>query len=111
MVYSAASLADLSTTDRESDADLVEQVLAGVAVALFRDGCRRFVIAGGESSGRVMAALGVTSLRIGPAIAPGVAWSEAATADGARLAVALKSGNFGEVGLFVDAWDELEPAA
>ncbi|WP_454763812.1 3-oxo-tetronate kinase [Cupriavidus campinensis] len=72
---------------------LVEQALAGIAAALKARGTRRFVVAGGETSGAVVQALGVQALRIGTQIAPGV--PATVTLDDAPLALALKSGNFG----------------
>jgi uncharacterized protein YgbK (DUF1537 family) len=59
---------------------------------------RRLVVAGGETSGAVVQALGVDALAIGPEIDPGVPWT-AATGD-VPLALALKSGNFGGVDFF-----------
>ena len=81
-------------------AALVEETLAGIAMRAREAGARRFVVAGGETSGAVAAALGVTRLRIGPSIAPGVPWCAAV---GAPLALALKSGNFGAETFFADA--------
>ena len=43
-----------------------------LATALAAQGVRRFVIAGGETSGAVVSALKVEALEIGPQIAPGV---------------------------------------
>ena len=54
---------------------------------------RRFVVAGGETSGAVVEALGVRALAIGPEIAPGVPWTWAV--GGEPFQLALKSGNFG----------------
>jgi uncharacterized protein YgbK (DUF1537 family) len=107
LVYSTDSLDDLrhGVTD---GAELVERAFGAVADRLVALGATQLIIAGGESSGRVMAELGVARLRIGPAIAPGVAWSEAITAAGEPLNVALKSGNFGEPDMFTEAWQELE---
>jgi uncharacterized protein YgbK (DUF1537 family) len=60
------------------------------------------IVAGGETSGAVLAALGVTRLRIGPCIDPGVHWT---VSEGeVRLALALKSGNFGSEDFFQKAW-------
>ena len=56
-------------------------------------------------------ALGVTQLRIGPQIDPGVPWCHAespARPDGLHLA--LKSGNFGGVDFFTRAFATLAPA-
>ena len=61
-------------------------------------GVRRLVVAGGETSGAVVKALGVATLRIGAQIDPGVPWTEA-RAVASALALALKSGNFGSVRL------------
>jgi len=59
------------------------------------------VVAGGETSGAVVKALGVSGLRIGPQIDPGVPWTQ--TVGEPRLALALKSGNFGAVDFFTKA--------
>jgi uncharacterized protein YgbK (DUF1537 family) len=59
----------------------------------------------------VVKALGVTGLRIGPEIDPGVPWTVALQrqgGDAARpLALALKSGNFGSEDFFTKAWSRL----
>jgi uncharacterized protein YgbK (DUF1537 family) len=52
-----------------------------------------------------VAALGVTALRIGPEIDPGVPWTRAI--GGPDVALALKSGNFGAPDFFLKAWDML----
>jgi uncharacterized protein YgbK (DUF1537 family) len=79
---------------------LVEQCLADVACGLVAAGVRRLVVAGGETSGAVVQALGVRTLRIGAAICPGVPWTHA---EGRALLLALKSGNFGGPGFFAEA--------
>jgi uncharacterized protein YgbK (DUF1537 family) len=60
------------------------------------------VVAGGETSGAITQALGITRLEIGPEIAPGVPWTFAEV-EGERVALALKSGNFGVETFFEDA--------
>ena len=83
---------------------LVEHTLAELAQGLVQAGVRRLVVAGGETSGAVVQALGVPQLRIGAAICPGVPWTEATLpASGEPLWLALKSGNFGGVDFFADA--------
>lgn len=83
---------------------LVEHALAELAQALVQAGVRRLVVAGGETSGAVVQALGVPQLRIGPSICPGVPWTEATLpTSGEPLWLALKSGNFGGVDFFADA--------
>ncbi|WP_308916632.1 3-oxo-tetronate kinase [Jannaschia sp. LMIT008] len=81
---------------------LVEAALAACAVAARDAGAGRFVVAGGETSGAVTQALGVTRLDIGPEIAPGVPWTFC-DSGGRRIALALKSGNFGAETFFADA--------
>ncbi|WP_062220818.1 3-oxo-tetronate kinase [Aureimonas sp. D3] len=73
----------------------VERALATVARRLVHEGgVRRVLVAGGETSGAVVEALGVTGLRIGPSIDPGVPWTQSVGTP-EPLALALKSGNFG----------------
>ncbi|HUS55526.1 MAG TPA: 3-oxo-tetronate kinase [Thermohalobaculum sp.] len=82
-------------------AALVEDTLAAIATAARALGTRRFVVAGGETSGAVAKALGANRLAVGPSIAPGVPWC--ATLDAEPIAMALKSGNFGAETFFADA--------
>ena len=67
-----------------------------------RRGVRRLVVAGGETSGAVVKALGVEALAIGPQIDPGVPWTMS-IGPAPRLALALKSGNFGAPDFFEKA--------
>jgi uncharacterized protein YgbK (DUF1537 family) len=87
---------------REAAGGLVEEALAGIAEGLVARGARRLVVAGGETSGAVVARLGVRSLRIGPEIDPGVPWTYA---EPAGLHLALKSGNFGGRDFFLKAFE------
>lgn len=86
---------------------VVEVALAELASAAREAGRRRFVIAGGETSGAVTKALGVTRLDIGEEIAPGVPWTYAESG-GSLIALTLKSGNFGQPGFFAEAVAKLE---
>ncbi|MDQ7248605.1 3-oxo-tetronate kinase [Dongia sedimenti] len=91
---------------RERAGELVEQALAKIAQGLVAAGVRRLVVAGGETSGAVVQGLGVKALQIGPQIDPGV---PACLAIGTpRLALALKSGNFGAEDFFMKALDVLK---
>lgn len=85
--------------------NLIEQALADIARALHAGGVRRFVIAGGETSGAVVQALGVQALRIGAQIDPGVPATASVGAE--PIAMALKSGNFGSVDFFEKALRQL----
>lgn len=86
---------------RDKAGELVESALSSLAVTLREAGVDRFVVAGGETSGAVVKALGVDALCIGAQIAPGVPWTVSTGA--APLALALKSGNFGGPDFFADA--------
>jgi uncharacterized protein YgbK (DUF1537 family) len=91
-------------------ADLLERAAAAIAVrAVDALGVRRLLVAGGETSGAVVGALGIDALRVGPAVGPGLPWMVPDT--GPRLALLLKSGNFGEPDLFTSAWDRLQTSA
>jgi len=83
---------------RDEAGAMVEHCLGDIARGLAEAGVTRLVVAGGETSGAVVGALGVSMLEIGPEIDPGVPWTLAA--DGKRLALALKSGNFGTPDFF-----------
>jgi uncharacterized protein YgbK (DUF1537 family) len=104
LVYATATPDDVRATQAALGAEragaLVEDCLAQVAQGLHDGGVRRFVVAGGETSGAVVRALGVHTLRIGATIDPGVPWTQAA---GRPLLLALKSGNFGSVDFFAKA--------
>lgn len=86
----------------ERASQLVEEALAEIARRLAAQGVRRFVVAGGETSGAVVQALGVSRLRIGAPIDPGVPWTIGASKYG-DIALALKSGNFGSEDFFAKA--------
>lgn len=86
---------------------LVEDAIARIAAGLARLGVRQLIVAGGETSGAVVQALGLTQLAIGEQIDPGVPWCAGqASAVGARLSIALKSGNFGGVDFFTRAFGQ-----
>jgi uncharacterized protein YgbK (DUF1537 family) len=103
LFYSVDSLADTENVPAGTS-ELVEQSLAAIAAGLVRLGARQLIVAGGETSGRVVSQLGIDRITIGTAIAPGVAWSAGRTADGVPVNVALKSGNFGSEDMFTSAW-------
>ena len=86
---------------------LVEEALAALATAAFEAGIRRFVVAGGETSGAVAQALGLSRLDIGAEIAPGVPWTFSRV-KGEDIAITLKSGNFGNEDFFATALSKLE---
>ena len=111
LVYSSADPGDVSGIQerlgRDEAGRLVEEAMGRIATGLVERGVRRLVVAGGETSGAVVGALGVKALRIGPEIDPGVPWTESIGNDTPPLALALKSGNFGEVDFFRKAFEML----
>lgn len=86
---------------------LAERALAEIAHGLIARDVRRLVVAGGETSGAVVQALGIDRLRIGAQIDPGVPWCAATLPDGETLHITLKSGNFGTPGFFTNALEAL----
>jgi len=86
---------------RNEAGDLVERAMARIAEALVEGGVRRLVVAGGETSGAVVGALGVKGLLIGAQIDPGVPGT--VTMGEQPMALALKSGNFGAPDFFEKA--------
>jgi len=90
---------------RERAGALVETALAEIARRLVERGVRRLVVAGGETAGAVVKALGIKGLRIGKQIDPGVPWT--ASLGEKPLLLALKSGNFGGVDFFLRSFSVL----
>jgi 3-dehydrotetronate 4-kinase len=116
LIYATATPDEVKVVQRELGAEaaghLVESTLAAIARGLCELGVRKFVVAGGETSGAVVQTLGVHTLRIGAQIDPGVpATATIATPGETRFALALKSGNFGSVDFFAKALRHLDGAA
>jgi uncharacterized protein YgbK (DUF1537 family) len=106
LVYSTAQPQDVKSVQGRigvaEAGEMVERALAAVARGLVDAGVRQLIVAGGETSGACVQALGITQLRIGPQIDPGVPWCHAARSGG--LHIALKSGNFGSDDFFSKAF-------
>jgi uncharacterized protein YgbK (DUF1537 family) len=108
LIYATSSPDEVKAVQKELGVEkagqLVEDALASIARQLRDDGVRKFVVAGGETSGAVVQALDVRSLRIGPQIDPGVPATQSIGANAEEsLALALKSGNFGATDFFEKA--------
>jgi uncharacterized protein YgbK (DUF1537 family) len=105
VVYSSAEPDRVADVQRrlgvESAARLVESAMGSIARGLVACGVRRLVVAGGETSGAVTAALGMRAARVGAEVAPGVPWL-AVEAEPPRWLL-LKSGNFGGPDFFTRA--------
>jgi 3-dehydrotetronate 4-kinase len=107
LVYSTAEPAAIKAVQSqlgvEAAGALVERTLAAIAKGLVAMGVGQLVVAGGETSGACVQALGISQLQIGEQIAPGVPWCYA-TSDGKPLHITLKSGNFGGPDFFTQAF-------
>ncbi len=108
LVYSTADVQAVKAVQGrlgvEEAGALVERTLAEIARGLVELGVHQLVVAGGETSGACVQALGVSQMQIGPQIDPGVPWCHARTASGAPIHLALKSGNFGSDDFFTKAF-------
>ncbi|MBW0448555.1 four-carbon acid sugar kinase family protein [bacterium M00.F.Ca.ET.228.01.1.1] len=113
LIYATATPDEVKAVQNQLGVDraghLVEATLASIARGLYERGVRKFVVAGGETSGAVVQALNVRSLRIGAQIDPGV--PATATTGAQPLALALKSGNFGTTDFFEKALRHLDGGA
>jgi len=105
LIYSSQGPEDMSRCQtkygRDNIANALDRLFQDAAIALAAAGVRRFIVAGGETSGAVASALGLGALQIGPEIDPGV---PALFTEGPHpIALALKSGNFGSPQFFAKA--------
>jgi uncharacterized protein YgbK (DUF1537 family) len=110
LVHSSADPRAVAAAQAALGADagaVIERALAAIAQGLVAQGVGQLVVAGGETSGACIAALGIDLLRIGAQIDPGVPWCHAPSA---KLHVALKSGNFGGDDFFTRAFAVLQAA-
>ena len=110
LFYSSTDPKEVSAVQKELGRSragaLVEEAFGAIAQGLVDAGVRQLIVAGGETSGAVVQALGVKALRIGPEIDPGVPWTE--SQGDPRMALALKSGNFGAENFFEKAFAMLD---
>ncbi len=109
LIYASAPADDVAEAQkvlgRDRAGTLIEDAMAAIAKGLVEAGMRRLVVAGGETSGAVVKALGIEGLAIGPQIDPGV---PACVSLGDRpIALALKSGNFGAEDFLTKAFGQM----
>lgn len=113
LIYSTASPDSVKAAQAQYGVqvvgDRVEHALAAIAQGLTQLGVAQLIVAGGETSGACVQALGITQLQIGMQIDPGVPWCHAHTAQGG-VHITLKSGNFGSEDFFVKAFHQLAEA-
>ena len=80
---------------------VLDRAFSGLALYGRSCGCKRLVVAGGETSGAVTRALGYQAFYVRDSIAPGV--PALVPAEDRSMALVLKSGNFGGERFFEDA--------
>lgn len=98
----AALQADLGV---EQSSALADDLLGRIGRALRERGARRFVIAGGETSGAVLQHLGVTRLQVGPFAGQSLPLALDADSAADPLLVCLKSGKLAGPDAFAHALD------
>lgn len=113
LVYSTAEPAAVRAIQGELGVEeagaLVERSIAAIARGLVQRGVRQLVVAGGETSGACVQALGIAQMRIGSQIDPGVPWCHAVSDVAPEgLHITLKSGNFGTPDFFTKAFAQLQ---
>ena len=114
LVYSTADAEQVKSVQQargtQQAGEHTEQVLAMVALGLVKLGVGQLVVAGGETSGACVQALGVTMMSIGAQIDPGVPWCHApyALSSLGSVHLTLKSGNFGSEDFFSKAVSTLQ---
>ena len=114
LIYSTAAPEALQVVQSrlgvEQAGMLVEATLAKIAQGLVDAGVGQLIVAGGETSGAVVQALGMTQLQIGAQIDPGVPWCAGRTHPlDTLIHLTLKSGNFGSVDFFTQAFERIHP--
>ncbi len=110
LVYSTADAGAVAALQARHGGSTVAHAIEGffshLARTLVTQGYRRIITAGGETSSAIVAGLGITAMGIGPEIDPGV---PVVVSEGEpRLALALKSGNFGAPDFFAKALATIE---
>lgn len=112
LIYATSPPEEVAALQKEFGAtalgEQIEHCFAQIAQGLIAQQVRRFVVAGGETSGAVVNALAVQSLKIGETIDPGVPWTagkvgQALLETSVPVLLALKSGNFGSEDFFAKA--------
>lgn len=112
LIYSTADATVVSAAQKRLGAqvtgEMLEQALARIARGLVARGVGQLIIAGGETSGACVQALGITRMQVGMQVAPGVPWCHAQTGvEHKPLHILLKSGNFGASDIFSHAFSLL----
>ncbi len=110
LVYSTADPGSVKAVQEKLGAAqagaMIEHVIAAIARGLVEGGVGQLIVAGGETSGACVQALGISQMQIGAQIDPGVPWCHAHTdiPGNQGIHIALKSGNFGGEDFFEKAF-------
>jgi uncharacterized protein YgbK (DUF1537 family) len=112
LVYSTADTSAVKSVQSQLGVEkagaMVEAAIAAIARGLVERGVGQLLVAGGETSGACVQALGIEQMQIGPQIDPGVPWCHAQSqVREGGLHIALKSGNFGSDDFFTKAFGML----
>ena len=115
LIYSTAEAGAVKAVQQrlgvQHAGEMTERCLAAIACGLVELGVGQLIVAGGETSGACVRALGIKSMQIGLQIDPGVPWCHAhGTVAPGGLHIALKSGNFGAANFFTKAFEMLAAA-
>ena len=92
---------EIQAMGKEKIAGLIEKCLSDLAVTAKRNGAKRIIVAGGETSGAVTKALDYSAYQIGESVAPGVPIM--IPLENPEVRLILKSGNFGAPDFFLKA--------
>jgi len=93
---------------RDGAANLADELLGGVSRRLCKLGVRKFVIAGGETSGKVISSLGIDRVQVSAFDYLGGGYCHAAGAD--PISLVTKAGGAGEEDFFLAALERMQAA-
>ena len=102
LVYSSRGK-ELITSNVQNKAEKIEQFFGDLAKEAINYGIKKIIVAGGETSGAVVWALGYKSFNVGKNVAPGVPILRPIEKN--EMQIVLKSGNFGQDDFFTRAID------
>lgn len=105
LFYSSGSIGERETDMTPGSSSAIEQFLSELVTTITtRVKVERLIVAGGETSGSVIKALGYQAYHIGRSIAPGV--PVLYPIEDMDMEIVLKSGNFGDREFFVHTLEE-----
>ena len=111
-VSSSADLDELSRTQKSlgvgGAAGLADKILGEVAHRLFNLGARKFVVAGGETSGQVINSIGIKKVEVSAFDELGGGYCHQSGSD--PISFVLKAGALGNDNFFFDAMDRMRQA-